>query len=97
MDKTNNIDKIKLYKKQWAEINRQKTVEAKRRFYEKMKLNPEFMENIRQKAKERYRIQKGIEYISEENKKSSKIDDENKKSSKTDEKKKPRGRPRIYP
>lgn len=97
MDKTNNIDKIKLYKKQWAEMNRQKIVEAKRRFYEKMKLNPEFMENIRQKAKERYRIQKGIEYISQENNKSSKINEENNKSSKIYEEKKPRGRPRIYP
>ena len=54
MDKTDNIDKIKLYKKQWAETNRQKIVEAKRRYYEKMKNDPEFMENLRQKAKERY-------------------------------------------
>ena len=60
MDKPNDTDKIKLYKKQWADNNRQKIVEAKRRYYEKMKNNPEFMENLRQKAKERYRKMNGI-------------------------------------
>jgi hypothetical protein len=93
MDKTtkiqnnNELTKLQLYKKQWADKNRQKIVEAKRRFYEKMKNNPEFMENLRQKAKERYRKKKEIENISEDLNSNEIVK----------EKKRQIGRPRVYP
>lgn len=89
LNNTNQLNKTQLYKKQWAENNRQKIVEAKRRFYDKMKNNPEFMENIRQKAKERYRLKKESE------------GKEVKPRIPTTElepiEKKPRGRPRVHP
>jgi hypothetical protein len=81
--------KRQLYKKEWANTNRQKIVEAKRRFYDKMKNNPEFMENIRLKAKERYRLKREAE--------GKEVKPKIPVTEKIPIEKKPCGRPRVHP
>ena len=52
------ITKIAQQKYRQTENGRQKSNESNRRYYEKKKQNPEFMENQRAKAREKYQKKK---------------------------------------